>query len=341
MDLQLISPKILSRFSKRGFTLTELVVVVAILVVLMALVVVAAKKAVLMARTAKCLSNQRQIAIASVSYANDNNSAFVSNRTSTDGNFNYSLVNACGTFPILINNGNTANDGSYHSWTASYGTNMIGTRERESALRNGRLFEYMGAIGLYRSPLEPETDRLRSYSLNSFVGGTVPEDSNEWSTKWDDWFCAKGVTPTMWRTTHMARIPNPSQTICSITEDDSDGFNFNNQGWVIDPRTPGGTPDSNPVAAVAWEGWIDWPAFWDPSNITYSYVDGSTESYSVQARQAPHNLVSAIQGPPGAGFGHRYAEPAVDGFRRDWYHFRERLCPGIIPKLPVAFTPGG
>ncbi len=331
-----VPPFNLASHERRGFTLTELIVVVSILVLLMSLVVVAARKAVLMARTASCLSNQRQIAFAHSNYGNDNNGAYASNRTSTDVSFVYTLNNPCGSFPIVINNGNLNQD-SYHSWTASYGTNMVGSRERASALEKGRLFPYMGDIKLYRSPLEPERDRIRSYSLNGFVGSTVPEDSSEWANGWDDWFCAKGVTPVMWRTTHLARIPQPSRTLCSITEDDSDGFNFNNQGWVVDPRTPGGTPDNNPIAATGWEGWIDWPAFWDPRNITYSYVDGSTESYSLQKP----SLVGEIEGPPGAGFGHRYPEPALNGFRNDWYHFRERLLPGVIPALPLKFTPGG
>ncbi len=321
-----------------AFTLTELIVVVAIIVLLMSLVMVAAKQALVQARVAGCFSNQRQIAFAYANYANDNNGAFVSPRTSAS-DFTGTLTNTCGSFPIVINNGNTNSD-SYHSWTASYGANLIGNRERSTALTKGRLFPYMGDEKLYRSPLEPERDRLRSYSINGFVGVTVPTDAVGMVSGWHQWFCAKGVTPVMWRTTHLARIPQPSRTLCSLTEDDSEGFNYNNEGWVIDPRTPGDIAflyDNNPVASTGWSGWIDWPALWDPKHLTYSYVDGSTESYALQKPA----LVSEIEGPPGAGFGHWYAEPNYNGFRRDWYHFRERLAPGIIPALPVKFTPGG
>lgn len=325
-----------------GFTVTELLVVVAIIALLVSLLIVGLDKARMMARTAGCLSNQRQISLAQASYALDNGGAYASNRTSPDGTFSYTLTNSCGSFPILINKGNTAPD-SYHSWTASYGVNMNGTKELDAALTKGRLYQYVGSMPVYRSPHDPTT-RLRSYSLSSFVGGTVPEDSNEWSTKWHQWFCGQGVTPREWISTHVTHHKFPSQTIMSIVEDDSDGFNFNNQGWVIDPRPPAGLPappgTPNPSAwssTGGWEGWIDWPAFWHPNAITYSYVDGSTESYSVQNPALP----SQIEGPPGAGYGHRYPQPADNAamglWRRDWMHFRDRLFPGVIPPVVPRF----
>ena len=318
--------------------MTELLVVVAIIAFLLALVLIGFRKASLMAKTASCLSNQRQISLAQASYASDNGGAYASNRTSTDGSFSYTLNNALGSFPVLINNGNLNQD-SYHSWTASYGANMVGPTELAGALTKGRLYSYVGSTPVYKSPLDP-TDRLRSYSLSGFVGGTVPEDSSEWSNKWDDWFCSQHVTPRDWISTHVPHHRHPEQTIMSIVEDDDDGFNFNNQGWVIDPRPPLGSivPDGCPnpgswANSGGWEGWIDWPAFWEPTNITYSMVDGSTESYSLQNK----NIITAIQGPPGAGLGHRYAQPAdslAEGpWRRDWTHFRDRLFPGVIPPM--------
>ena len=335
-----LSSQTRARFSgeSRGFTLTELLVVVAIIALLLALVLVGFRKAKLMAKTMSCLSNQRQISLAQASYATDNGGAYVSNRTSPDGSFSYTLTNSCGSFPILINKGNTTAD-SYHSWTASYGANMNGSKELETALTKGRLFSYIGAVPVYKSPLDP-TDRFRSYSLSSFVGGVVPEDSQEWSTKFSPWFCEQGVTPREWVSTHVVHHKFPSQTLMSIIEDDSDGFAYNNQGWCIDVRpplgsiAPPGTPNPGQWGNTGgWEGWIDWPAFWEPTNITYSYVDGSTESYSMQNK----SIVTSIQGPPGAGIGHRYAQPADSAatgpWRRDWMHFRDRLMPGVIPPM--------
>ncbi len=216
---------------------------------------------------------------------------------------------------------------------------MNGTKELETAITKGRLFPYVGSLPVYKSPLDP-TDRFRSYSLSSFVGGTVPEDSQEWANKWHTWFCNQNVTPREWVSTHVAHHKFPSQTIMSIIEDDSDGFAYNNQGWCIDPRpplgsiVPPGTPNPGQWAnSGGWEGWVDWPAFWEPTSITYSYVDGSTESYSMQNK----SIATSLQGPPGTGYGHRWAQPADNAatgpWRRDWMHFRERLMPGVIPPM--------
>ena len=345
-----LSSQTRARFSgeSRGFTLTELLVVVAIIALLLALVLIGFRKAKLMAKTMSCLSNQRQISLAQASYATDNGGAYASNRTKNpadpndippDKNLRFTLSNTCGSFPILINKGNTSED-SYHSWTASYGVNMNGQSELETAITKGRLFPYVGSLPVYKSPLDP-TDRFRSYSLNSFVGGTVPEDSLEWSTKFSPWFCEQGVTPREWVSTHVAHHKFPSQTIMSIIEDDRDPIvSYNKQGWIIDVRpplgsiAPPGTPNPGQWAnSGGWEGWIDWPAFWEPANITYSYVDGSTESYSLQNK----SIVTSIEGPPGAGYSHRWAQPADNAatgpWRRDWMHFRDRMMPGVIPPM--------
>ncbi len=338
-----------SATAPRAFTVTELLVVVAIIALLVALLIVGVEKARLMARTASCLSNQRQIALAQASYATDNGGAFASPRTSySGGGGSFTYTNACGTFPLTINNGNGSN-ASYHSWTASYGAGVVGGSEQEyqlnstvptaKALSGGRLFSHIGSFPVYRSPLDP-TNRLRSYSLNAFVGVTVPTDSYGYLSSWQGWFCSQGVTPNELVTTHIKHIKVPSQTIMSLVEDDSDGFNFNNEGWLIDPRPPLGSPAPpgtvNPgtwANSPGWIGWVDWPAFWQPTNITYSYVDGSTESYALQNPK----LVSLIQGPPGAGYGHNFPQPAdnltMGPWRRDWMHFRDRLLPGIIPPM--------
>lgn len=334
---------------RRGFTVTELLVVVAIIALLIALLVVGLNKAQLLARTAACLSNQRQISLAQSSYAVDNGGAYASPRTSFQyGTAIFSFTNPCGTFPMTINNGSTSN-ATYHSWTASYGANVVGGSEQEyqlnstnpnaKALSGGRLFPYIGSFPVYRSPLDP-TNRLRSYSFNAFVGVTVPTDSPGYLQTWQGWFCNQGVTPAELVTTHAKHIKVPAQTIMSLVEDDSDGFNFNNEGWLIDPRPPLGSPAPpgtvNPAQwanSGGWIGWVDWPAFWHPSNITYSLVDGSTESYALQNPK----LVSLIQGPPGAGYGHNFPQPAdnptTGPWRRDWMHFRDRLLPGVIPPM--------
>ena len=136
---------ILRRTNSRGFTVTELLVVVAIIALLLALVLVGFQKAKLMARTMSCLSNQRQISLAQSSYATDNGGAFASPCTSFRGAMGaFTLTSdTCGNFPIVLNNGNLTNV-SYHSWTASYpgadregNERMNGGAENEGALKQG------------------------------------------------------------------------------------------------------------------------------------------------------------------------------------------------------------
>ena len=307
------------------------------------------QKAKLLARTAMCLSNQRQLALAQAGYATDNGGAFASPRTSIPvGALTLTFTGVCSE-KLVINNGNTSNE-SYHTWTASYGAGLVGGIEYEfgvnstnplaKALSGGRLYAYIGSSLVYRSPFDT-TARIRSYSFSGFVGTTTAGDNSGFGQSWQPWFCSQGVEPSELVTTHTNRIKVPAQTLCSIVEDDpTNGLSYNEQSWMIDPRPPAGS--LAPSGAVnpglwgnssGWLGWIDAPAFWEPRAITYSYCDGSTESYSLQNP----NLVGMIQGPPGAGYGPYFPQPADNAasgpWRRDWMHFRERLLPGVIPPM--------
>ncbi len=334
---------------RRAFTVTELLVVVAIIALLVALATIAFQKVRMMSRTSLCLSNQRQIALAQTNYATDNGGAFASPCTSFRGMSGaFNLASTCGNFPVLLNGGNLTNE-SYHSWVASYpgrdangNQNLTGNSENEGALTGGRLFSYIGSLPVYRSPHDP-TGRIRSYSLSAFVGVTLPNDVANYGKNWIDWFCGQGVTPRQWNTTQLARVKDPSSTMLSIVEEDGGAAGHNTHGFVIDPRPPTGSPPpsgiSNPslwALTGGWQGWIDTPAIWSPAPITTSNVDGSTESYTLEnpallaamfESQSAGQTHGLIQGPDHSG------EP----WRRDWMHFRDRLLPGVIPGMVARY----
>ena len=63
--------------TKKGFTLIELLVVIAIIAILMAILMPALNRAREQGRRAVCLNNLKQLALAWILYADDNNSRIV------------------------------------------------------------------------------------------------------------------------------------------------------------------------------------------------------------------------------------------------------------------------
>ena len=154
----------------RAFSLTELLVVVAIIALLIGLLTVGVAAVQRTSRVTKCLSNQRQLVLACAAYSSSNSGRLVSPRTSSPGT---ATLTPPGCPSISYPTGTSNND--FHSWTASFAPNMVGNTEQEAAITKGALFDYVGSIALYRSPFDPSS-RLRSYSLSAFVGCHVPDE---------------------------------------------------------------------------------------------------------------------------------------------------------------------
>jgi prepilin-type N-terminal cleavage/methylation domain-containing protein/prepilin-type processing-associated H-X9-DG protein len=126
----------------RGFTLIEVMVVVAIISLLVVLVVVAFGRGQTIAESTKCLANQRIILNAWRTYGIDHK----------------------GRFPGPDTNLNPDKD-----WMKSIGDNMgPGNAERETAITEGTLFPYVGDVRTYRSP-QDTTTHMRTYSINGFL----------------------------------------------------------------------------------------------------------------------------------------------------------------------------
>ena len=300
-----------ARTARTGFTVTELVVVVAIIGLIVALIVPTIGKVRSKSRTLKCLTNQRTITMANYTYATSNQSRFASPRTDSQGT-------------LYVNGGNVGG-GSAHCWVKAEGGNLApgGQFEKPSALEQGSLYSYIGDVKSYISPDEPTNPlasnisstgtRVRSYSFNALLGSTRPDELPEF----DDDFTSNmyGVTPQLsqYNSTTIGTIKSPQRMMATIVEDDS--VAYNNEGWLILPQTA---------------NWIDWPASWRPDAITMSYVDGSTDSYELTNPSLPGIWESN---------GHRWQQPAdaEAGFAIDWKFFRDRLNPGVIPNSTYLF----
>lgn len=290
--------------TRRGFTIAEVLVVIGIIALLVALLFPVFGRVRSAARTAKCLSNQRQITLANATYAASNKGKWVSPRTDKNGTL----------YPS-----NTANQVN-HCWVKAEGANITGQFEKPAALEQGVLYPYIGNIQTYVSPHEPTnpmamvasnaTTRIRSYSFNALLGTTRPDELPEFD---DDFGTALGVPLIKYNSTSIGQITKPSQMMSTIVEDDS--VAYNNQGWLILPQT---------------SNWIDWPATWVPDAVTMSYVDGSVQSYALKNKTLPLSWETN---------GHRWQQPAdaVAGFATDWKFFRDRLNPGVIPNSNYEF----
>jgi len=200
---------------RNGFTLVELLVVIAIIALIVSLVITVIPQIRRESNSAKCLTNQRQLNIAFVNYYGDNQGRFVG-----------------------VDTDRTAWD-----WVK---TPPGVPAEVESHLKNGKLWSYLGSFAIYKSPFDPfpspptgatvaaGTTRMRTYSFNSFISTGEGPDWNG---------------PPNWQVNTMGKIPLPTKTIVTTLEYDHRGYNINGFGidvsgngiWVdkIAPWHPG------------------------------------------------------------------------------------------------------
>jgi prepilin-type N-terminal cleavage/methylation domain-containing protein/prepilin-type processing-associated H-X9-DG protein len=145
-----------------GFTLIELLVVIAIIAILAAILLPVLAKAQQRGERAYCINNMRQLAIAWVMYADDNNGTITVNGDTSDQTLNFWVKGIMRWDNILapnLDNTNVAN------------------------LYNSELGPYCGhAIGIYKCPGDKKNGargpRVRSVSMNAFMHGMTTTVTN-------------------------------------------------------------------------------------------------------------------------------------------------------------------
>jgi prepilin-type N-terminal cleavage/methylation domain-containing protein len=128
---------------RRGFTVPEMLAVVAIIVIILSILLPNLNRARAHARLAICLSNQHQLSIAWRGYAVEQRQRLMGAHTARPD----------------------------YDWVENTAAPILPTNETADAIKNGTMYPFVNDLAVYKCPDDPRTAYLRTYSMSNYVGG--------------------------------------------------------------------------------------------------------------------------------------------------------------------------